>query len=111
MTTAGNVHTDTLKGGSVPNPHTDRSTETENVSDPTTDGNGDVSVTLTSLTVIGSTDDVLGVSITGAYRAQVQGVSGNSVTVRITQPDGAGAFAAVTGTTLNGETLTVTAHE
>jgi hypothetical protein len=111
MTTVGNAHTDTLKGGSVANPHTDRNTESESVDDPTTDNNGDVSVALTGVTVIDSSDNVVGVSITGGYRAQVQGVSGNSVTVRVDEPDGAGGFAAVTGTTINGETLSVTAHE
>lgn len=111
MTTAGNAHTSTLGGVSTDNPHTRHNAAQVQVSDPTTDGNGDVGVNVDSLRNVATEDDVAGVSVTGAYRARVQGVSGNTVTVRITEPDGAGGFAAVTGTELTGETLEVTATD
>jgi len=111
MTTVGNAHTTTTDKESVGNHHVRQNAEKESVDDPTTDGNGDVTVGLRTLRVLDDTEDVSGVDVTGPYRAEVEGVTGNTVTVRITEPDGAGGFAAVAGTTLNGETLTVEAHD
>lgn len=104
--TVGNSHVGDNIGGTVGNHHITQDVDEVDTDDPTTDGNGDVTVTHTNVRLVEDQDEVLGVEITGAFRAQVQSVSQNQVTVRITEPDGAGGFQAVTGTTLTGETLT-----
>lgn len=83
---------------SATNPYTDTVHASTTSTGVETDGNGDVTVTVSDLRTIESAADVTA-SATGGYVANVQSVSGNQVTVRIFEDAGAaGALAPVTGT-------------
>lgn len=107
MGTEGNALVANGSESSAGNAHLDKDVIDESVSGPTTDSNGDATVSFTTVRVLQGVEDVEKVTITGSYRAQVQSVNGNDVDVRITEPDGGGNFQNVTGTTVTGETLDV----
>lgn len=83
---------------SATNPHTETVSGSTTASSVDTDGSGDVDVSVGELRTIESAADAEA-SASGGYVANVQSVSGNTVTVRIYQGGGADAtLNPVTGT-------------
>lgn len=91
--TAGNAFTGRASSSSVGNGNSREDVEQESVTDPTPDGSGNFTITVGSVRVLNSADDVLGFRYTGTdVRLSVDSVSGNTVTFLAEEPDGAGAF-------------------
>lgn len=84
---------------SLENQFTEPRRDSTTVESVDTDGNGDVTITLTGLRHVESAADARA-SAAGGFVANVQSVDGNAVTVRIFEDAGAaGALAANTGGT------------
>jgi hypothetical protein len=106
MSTVGNAHTGTLGGVTAGNPFTKERFELYQETNPTlSNGDGTYSVTMTSIRLIDSTDDV-NVKWSGIQKADVVNVDGNTVTVLVESADGADSYAPESDGELTGQ-LTV----
>lgn len=103
-----NNHTYSHHDASARNVHQRQTVLTARVSDPTlANGDGTFTVPVDEVRELSGTNDVVGVNITGIYKASVDSVDDGDVTVLIQEPSGAGTYGATADGELTGETLTV----
>lgn len=111
MTTAGNALTHGVPSSSEGNALLDGDVVEESVTDPTLgNGDGTYDLTFSSVRVLGSTDDVVGVEWDGDHKVSVDSVDGSTVSILFESPSGTDTFTNESDGALSG-TLTVRARQ